>query len=205
MFIVDFDDTIFDTFRYKNARMDALAALGISRELSEETYQACRIGYTDERHAALIAERGFALEAIEKAFADCQARAKEFVFPDTEPFLSFLKSTGRPLVLLSLGGAGTQEAKLKASGLHHWFDRVFIVVADKAGVVKELTGTVTDRPVWLFNDKVQESVDLARAFPDMKVVLKRSPSLALEEYEQNILPHFQTLSEIQAYVAERLA
>ncbi|MBI5728890.1 MAG: hypothetical protein HY983_01420 [Candidatus Magasanikbacteria bacterium] len=204
MFIVDFDDTLFDTFRYKHARMDALQDLGVSRELSELTYQACRIGYTDERHAALIAKHGFNIEAIEKAFADCQARAQEFVFSDSVPFLSFLKSTGRSVVLLSLGGAVTQEAKLKASGLHNWFDRVFIVVADKISIVRELIDGVTDRPVWLFNDKVQESVDLARVFPDVKVVMKRSPSFAEEAYQQSGLPHFQTLTEIQAYVAKHL-
>lgn len=205
MYIVDFDDTIFDTFSYKNARMDALQILGVSRELAEQTYQACRIGYTDQRHAALIAEHGFDVTTVEKVFADCQAQAKDFVFSDTVKFLSFLKGTGRPVVLLSLGGAVTQEEKLKASGLHDWFYRVFIVVADKISIVKELVEGVTDRPVWLFNDKVEESIELSKAFPDIKVIMKRSPSFAETDYQKSGLPYFKSLTEIQAYVEECLA
>ena len=42
MFIIDFDDTLFDTHAFKHARLEAVKNLGVSEDLYWETYKKAR-------------------------------------------------------------------------------------------------------------------------------------------------------------------
>jgi len=104
-------------------------------------------------------------------------------------------------VLLSLGNPGYQEMKTKGSGVAAYFDRLFMVHDTKKHILSELFQSVHPKEVWFINDKVAESVELYKAFPHMRVVLKVSQNISIQEYEESGLPYFYTLAEIHAYVA----
>ena len=63
MFIVDFDDTLFDTHAFKEARLLAVQRTGVSEEEFWHTYREARnstdglFTYSNERHAAILAAR----------------------------------------------------------------------------------------------------------------------------------------------------
>lgn len=204
MYIIDFDDTLFDTHAYKRARLEAVQAVGISEDLFWKTYADARVtpdgtfSYTDERHAALLGSHRKDEKAVCEAFAQINDRIHEFVQPDAENFLHRLKATGTSLVLLSLGDEGFQEMKTHRSGLHMFFDRVVMVDRTKKDVVAELMKTNED-PTWFINDKVSETKEIVRLFPAVRAVLKISPKFDRMEYEESGLPFFDTLTEIADY------
>ena len=74
MFIVDFDDTLFDTQAFKEARCRALKECGVSEELFWETYRQARHSpdglstYSNNRHAEILVERGFEKACVLDAF-----------------------------------------------------------------------------------------------------------------------------------------
>lgn len=206
MFVIDFDDTLFDTHAFKRARLAAIRTLGVSEEVYWETYREARndaggmMTYSNERHATALAARGFSYEAILEKLLASVAQAREFLFPDAVSFLTFLKQRGRPLILLSLGEPSMQELKVRQSGLHDFFDRVFFVNLRKKEVLLELSKITTDCDCWLINDKVQETKELLSMFPQLQAVLKQSDSIAITEYEESGLPYFKTLSGLQHYI-----
>jgi len=211
MFIIDFDDTLINTHALKLEMLNNLKEVGIPEDLYRETYRQTRnnsdgiITYTVESHAKMLATRGFVYEEVLEALKkSLNGNMEKFVFPDAVQFINCLKKYNKPLVLLSLGEPATQEVKVRSSGLHDYFDRVFIVDSGKIKVLNELFGVEKVREAWFFNDKISESLEVLKEFPDLKVVLKKSDSISEEEYKQSGLKYFNTLTEIQKYVAQSI-
>ncbi len=207
MFIIDFDDTLFETEKYKIARMEALRSIGISEADFWETYQQARnddnglFAYSDERHAQMLARRGYDEVRILEFLQASTQGAVAFLDTEAHQFLQDLQSYHEPLVLLSLGDPATQGLKVKAAGIAHYFERLFLVEENKQAAVQELLDhVVPEKTVWLINDKPQETAELAKAFPRLKAVAKMSPRFTAHDYEVAGVPWFQTLSEISQYV-----
>ncbi len=207
MFIVDFDDTLFETEKYKLARMAALRGIGVSENDFWETYQEARndanglFAYSDERHAARLARRGYDDVETTCILRESTTGAVRFLDSEAHAFLKDLQTYGTPLVLLSLGDPATQELKVKAVGIAHYFERLFLVEENKQAAVQELLGHVPPgKSAWLINDKPAETGELAKAFPRLKAIAKMSPRFTVPEYEAAGVPFFKTLGEISHYV-----
>lgn len=211
MFIIDFDDTIYNTYALKLDTLENLGRLGVPENLYWETYRQTRnnsdgsIPYRPESHAVILESHGFNYEKILNTLKmTLWADPKKYLFPDTISFLNFLKNTDRPLVLLSLGEPVAQEAKVKKSGVHDYFDRVFIIDSGKTKVLKELFSVAREDHAWFFNDKVEESLEIANEFPNLKIILRKSGSIPEEDYKKSGLPYFKTLTEIAEYVKQSI-
>ncbi len=211
MFIIDFDDTLFNTRPgFRDARAQALAEVGVSDELYQATYLKARNGsdglvhYDDRRHAQVLAAEGFDEEKMFAALSSTVTpdKLKEFLFDDAISFLETLRSFGEPMVLLSLGDPDYQYLKIKRLDLEKYFDRVFMVSAPKKTVMAELLGAVSDTTIWFVNDKINETIELATAFPRLLPILKQASIFPEADYANSGLPHFKTLTEIQNYIAK---
>jgi phosphoglycolate phosphatase-like HAD superfamily hydrolase len=207
MFILDFDDTLFDTHAHKQARLAALSALGVSADMFWETYRQARNSadglfiYSNERHAEMLSLHGFDRDRIYSALeATTSGTLDHFLFSGTIQFLDYLKSLQLPMILLSLGDPSMQELKVRASGIHDYFDRIFFVNESKADVLAELFDSVDEGAVWFVNDKPDETKALAALFPQMHIILKKSASISDEKYEHSGLPFLQSITEIKTYV-----
>lgn len=207
MFIIDFDDTLFDTQSFKQARLEAVRACDVSDEVYWETYTEARnspdglFTYSNERHAEMIARRGYDKDVILAHLETTTGEnLKDFLFPTTCEFLDKLKAFNKPLILLSLGDPSFQELKVKGSCIDSHFDRIFMVKQSKADIVKDLLDTHPDETPWFINDKVLETVELHKQFPNIKPVLRRSLKIAPSRYKQSNLPHYQTLDEIYDHI-----
>lgn len=213
MFVIDFDDTLFDTQAFKDARCRALVPCGVSPEIFWETYRLARntpeglFVYSNNRHAEILAERGFDRQCVIDAFerASGEHLIASFLFEEAKPFLDFLKTFHQPLVLLSLGDTAAQELKVRASGIHNYFDRVFFVDAGKVAVMRELMGAVHDSDVWFINDKVGETKEIADFFPGIRVVLKQAPAFPVSDYAESAFPYFSSLTDIQRHITNAYA
>ncbi|MBI2443957.1 MAG: HAD family hydrolase [Candidatus Magasanikbacteria bacterium] len=207
MFIIDFDDTLFDTFRWKQARFLPLERLGIPRELIQETYRQIRartdIGYTNERHALALADYGYDIPAILHAFDETTTvRAlRQFVFSDAVPFLTDLRGRGERLALLSIGDSLFQQLKVKGCGLERYFQEVSFIQKEKERVVREFSSlNETSEPLWFINNRVAETQAVLAKVPTVRAVLKTSPDEPVAGYAASGLPYFNTLTEIGEYV-----
>src|SRR3989338_11189694 len=210
MFIIDFDDTLFDTQAFKQVRLLAVQVTGVSEEEFWETYRQARnspdglFTYSNERHARILAERGYDEQEVLAALASTTGGGlKDFLFPDAMVFLQRMKAYGEPMILLSLGNPGFQELKTKGSGVDIFFDRIFMVHDTKAHVLQELFKTVGGDAVWFINDKVEETKKLCAMFPQLEPLLKISERYERKEYAESGFPHFETLTEIGSFILER--
>lgn len=210
MFVIDFDDTLFNTHAFKQARIADLVATGVSEKDYQETYlEAMKkndlFSYSNERHAELLALRGYPKEKMLAALQETTgSRLREFLFPDTVEFVRKLKDTGSAVVLLSLGEASFQELKVKGSGIADYFDRMFMVQESKEFIIQELIAVgEKEEEMWFINDKVGETLLIKNRFPNLQVVLRKSESIREEEYMQSNLRYFKTLTEIYGYIEQK--
>lgn len=213
MFIIDFDDTLFDTHRFKSTLTQALLSVGVSETDADWSYKAAyntddgKFAHSNKRRAEFLAMRGHdqtkVLAALEKVSEPESLQIH--VLPGAIELLESLRALGQPLILLSLGDPDFQELKVRGSGVADYFDRLFMVNDTKEKVVAELLNHHQPTSYWLINDKVIESQTLAKAFPEMRVVLKKSARISEEDYKVSGYPYFENLLEIQNYVRNNLA
>ncbi|OGH65673.1 MAG: hypothetical protein A3J66_01345 [Candidatus Magasanikbacteria bacterium RIFCSPHIGHO2_02_FULL_47_14] len=208
MFIVDFDDTLFDTQALKQARLEAVQQLGVSEEEYWESYREARnshdglFTYSDERHAEVLGARGYSRdEVLFQLKTTTGDMLPDFLFPDTIPFLQDLKKYQQPMILLSLGNPGFQKLKTEGAGVNPYFDQIYMVHDTKRHVLEQLFArNDVDNTVWFINDKVAETKDLAQEFPGLKPILKKSDRSSDEEYRQSGFPFFETLKQVGEYL-----
>lgn len=213
MFIIDFDDTLFNTRPgFKEARIAAVARLDISPEVYQETYGQARrtpegiASYSNYRHAQILGTKGFDEAAVRAALETTTTpeKLRDLLYPEAHEFLQKLKKLGEPLVLLSLGDAEFQNLKVQGTGIAPYFERIFVVDDTKEHVVRKLLEHVTDSTIWFINDWVTQTMELALKFPSVRFVLKQSPTGGTdEEYTKSGLPYFKTLTEIYDYIAKQ--
>jgi phosphoglycolate phosphatase-like HAD superfamily hydrolase len=208
MFIFDFDDTLFDTQSHKVLRQKVLLDIGVSEQCFWETYFEVRKtadGFyknSNASHARQIALRGFDEKKVLDAFNSTTTVEilKSLVIEGAEDLLKYAKSLNVPMVLLSLGDASYQELKVKGVGLEKYFDRMFMVNDTKLHVMKELLSHVHENSVWLINDKIEETFEILKEFPNLKSLLRVSSCIGIEKYKESKIPYFLTLKDIQEYV-----
>jgi len=206
MYIIDFDDTLFDTQAFKEARLQAMLGLGIDEKLFWETYYEAHnntegiFTYSDSLHATVLSKYGFDEKEVSQFLYEITARAKYFLLPGAVEFLSFLKSSGQPMILLSLGDSGFQETKVKQTEVDKFFDRMFMVDDTKENILQEIFSKENQEETIFINDKIEETLNLKEKFPKMKIILRQSPAIPLERYQESNLPYFKTLKEIEKYI-----
>lgn len=208
MFIIDFDDTLFDTQALKQARLEAVQQLGVSEEEYWESYREARnshdglFTYSDERHAEVLGARGYSrVEVLFQLKTTTGDMLRDFLFPDAISFLQQVKKYHEPMILLSLGNPGFQKLKTEGVGVSPYFDEIYMVHDTKRHVLEKLFArNDVDETLWFINDKVGETKDLVQEFPDLKSILKKSDRSSDEEYRQSGFPFFETLSQIGEYL-----
>src|SRR3989338_10060156 len=99
MFIIDFDDTLFDTQRFKTARLHAMFELGVTEEDFWKSYQDATLSsgghftYTNERHAQMLMNYGYDFDVVYEAFQKTTEDLRMYLFTDTVSFLTSVRNT----------------------------------------------------------------------------------------------------------------
>ncbi|MFA6272102.1 MAG: HAD family hydrolase [Patescibacteria group bacterium] len=134
--VLDFDHTLFDTEKFKQALQDRLAMFGVTGDQFNSNYRIVkeRSGYYNYReHLRLLAQT----EELDENdlllnFNEIVNSANEFLFPDTVDFLNALKSIPKSeLYLLTFGQDEFQQAKVEASGIKAYFREIIDTVESK--------------------------------------------------------------------------
>ncbi len=208
MYIIDFDDTLLDTQKFKKERMKALLSLGVSEEIYWNSYSEARYDdenistYCDKRHADILHYKyGFVKKEVLAKLDEVNKKMPEILFPEVFNFLEKLKQTGDSLVLLSLGEPSFQEFKVKLSGVDKYFDRLFFVDDTKQHVIGELLEKTEDKHVWFIDNEIKQAVQMNRIYTKLRTVIKANEHVLKVKYDLARLPYFYNLLDIAEYVS----
>lgn len=209
MFVIDFDDTLFQTHKFKQMRVGALKSAGVPSSVDDEIYKKARnspdgmLTYSNIRHAEILASYGYdydkALYVLEKT---TEKEVLAGLLADgAKEFLQYLRDQGQTLVLLSLGSSEFQELKVRGCGVHELFDRMFMVHDTKEHILNELFEHIGDEAVWFVNDKIEETKKLCSKFFKLKPILKVSQLFPIDEYINSGMKYFNNFNELKEYVS----
>lgn len=135
--ILDFDHTLFDTPRLKQAIESVFLKHGVSRELFLETMEeskgegpankAGRRDWKPERQFKILKSRGLSnVDAIQNQFRKVLEESYIFLYEDTLPFLEKM-SKENSLALLTYGEDSFQNMKLEGcKGATKYFEKIVI-------------------------------------------------------------------------------
>ncbi|MFO7807654.1 MAG: hypothetical protein R6V40_04530 [Candidatus Moraniibacteriota bacterium] len=152
----DFDDTIFNTKRFKNDFVKVFNKNGISKEEFNRTYYNHSIrevgGYDFEKQLELINwPSEFSRKKAIQDFKELIDGLNGYVFED---FYSFVKKFDREnLFLISFGDSDFKNLKIKKSGVAQYFKEYKVVKEEGKGVFikncaleREKLFLIDDRP-----------------------------------------------------------
>jgi len=213
MFIIDLDNTLFNTYgspdSFSDYRVKSLEDLGIDKKLYLEAYSQARLKdgfmvYNDEQHAKVLAKYGFDKKEILKRLKKSHQKSvlKDMLYDDALLFLDNIKKFNEPIYLLSWGNTEFQKLKIDNLDLAKYFGKIFFTGGSKIEITKNLMDKAKDEEIWFINDKIKETLEIHNALPSIKPVSKQSAVIDEQEYINSKLPYFSTLTEIYEYIKQ---
>jgi len=207
MYIIDFDDTLFNTQLFKQKRKEAIVSLGISPEDYELSYiqgyvtEQGEYCYSNQSHATALAALGHNFDDVYQALqvTTISKNLQSYLFDDTIFFLEYLKNKNKKLILLSLGAHSFQQLKSQGSGVLGFFDDIFFVQKKKEEVILEILNKHQYDDIWFINDKIEETTTIVEKHKNIKAVIKNKSDLK----EINGIPIRQSLKEVIDYIEHK--
>lgn len=210
MFIVDFDYTLYQT----NLFVDGLKKVFLQYGVDETSYQASYkealqwegegygFDYTFEKHITILQRMGFPLEVATVVPQLKQCLKKEYICDDAFSLLQFLKTQG-PVTLLTAGNVTFQQWKVETIGLPTHVDECVYLHGNK----EEYIATLSHEKLLVFiNDNSTENARIKKSLPNVVIIGKHNVfKYEKQDIQGSGIPYFDTLTEIQRYIAEHYA
>lgn len=200
--ILDLDYTLLDTTAFKRALTASLEPLGVTTDQFFETYGVVahaipgQHGYSFEAQAKLLHEKyGYDEAEGLRRLTSVYEILPSFLYPDSLPFLKFLKEKHVPAVLFTWANPEHQEAKVKGLGIGSYLTKVVITSEAKGTADLELSEPQGE---WVFiNDNPNEIRALAARYPEARMIrIKRADGKKFPPEEDVLdVPTFSTLEE----------
>jgi len=186
--ILDYDDTCFDTKRFKQALFSFFVSLGFAHPLVEATYVSLRAhpaGYSPDTHAekliSLVARSSQTAAALRSRYLkhrpELFTAAHDYVYPDAR---DFIRTYANQVTILTVGESQYQEEKVACLGIY-----VTIITCEddcKAEALSTIVGHV-DR--FLFVDNLQKNLDhVGQQFPQAQLVLMNRSEGPIQHFDQ---------------------
>ncbi|MBI5222302.1 MAG: hypothetical protein HY980_02285 [Candidatus Magasanikbacteria bacterium] len=204
---VDFDKTIFDCYKFEKDIWTIFERKGVKREDYSATYKKslCTVSsdlfdYNFQEHVKFLRELGYKLGGEVRIELEGLLDKNNYLFPDTEEFLQFLRGNTKKMVLLTAGDDEFQKTKIKKTKLGGWFDEVEVVRGHKEDFLANKIKT-GDKAL-LVNDSIRENLIIRKNFPEVLIIIKFNPlRYTIDDAKKSGIPFFETLKEIKNYVA----
>jgi FMN phosphatase YigB (HAD superfamily) len=175
--IIDFDDTIFNTYKMMQEFIKSFKKAGFSSEEFKEIYKKSKEkkGEFDQKTViGLFSKlRSFDKHQVAKELAEILERAEEFVYPDFRKFVDNFPK--KELILLSFGSTDYQKIKIENAGMRKYFDKIYITNKDKVyNIEKTYRKYAGDRIVFI-DDKAEEIDKVKEKFPGIITLKMERP------------------------------
>jgi len=98
----------------------------------------------------------------EPEYKNFDKEINNYLFPETEKTLSYLKNQGHKLILLTLGEPNFQKSKVDNSKIKKYFEKIVYEPKNKAEntLLKDLS--MGDEDIIIINDKKEESNEMQK-------------------------------------------
>lgn len=183
--IFDFDDTLFDTKRFKLDIFEAIRSEGFEDNTINETY--LNILKTDtynfEKHIKALEDKSNTSNTSSLLKNLMNLPYPTYVFEGVPETLAKLKENYK-LVLLTKGDEFFQKFKLEKTDLNKFFASrdVYVVSDDKANAASKME---LDGEVYFVNNNPKENAEVAGMFPNFKYILV-SPENPVSKVLENL-------------------
>ena len=206
---IDLDDTLFNTYMFKEDILECFARCGVTKEDYYDSYRQAVFGpvegyfdYTFKKHADILRNLNYQIpdstiddlnNLLKKNYNDSQA----------EQFLLGIKKISHKLILLTAGEPELQKKKIDSTGLAKYFDQIEIIDGGKSQKIVAVAGQANK--ILFVNDNFKENIQLKHDLPYVLVIAKKHKVLWKEDNYQSIdLPYFDSLIEIKDYATRSL-
>lgn len=178
--ILDFDYTLFDGKKFKNALAKSLLVFGIDKKMWLETYNQVRYkknketGYIPEAHLKILVKKTKTnYKDLEIAYNKVIDNAQKYLYKDSIGFLEKLKKQEYTLYILTFGNSGFQKQKISASGINKYFKEIICTDKDKFKVSDQIPGV--DEALFI-NDNPNEIAQLQIIHPRANFIQIKRPN-----------------------------
>lgn len=203
--VFDFDDTVFDTERFKEERFyTSLSEYGVSREEFKSHYQKYRDTnpvYDIHLHLQeLCAEKNIDIPVEDVVFSMVRG-IDQYVFPEYKPI--FEKYGRENIFILSQGSEHFQMLKIKHSEIEEKIEKAYIVAENKENTLHDLSLMWPAETILFFDNTVsnfhfeRKEANIIPVFVGDPSLLSETDSLFLEENNIRICKK----DEIEANIA----
>lgn len=205
--ILDLDHTLLDSVALKRKLEESIAPLGVTPEQFRDTYRATtaaieeQYDYDIARHAQLLHEAcGVDAEEVARRLHATLEGLPALVYPDSIPFLDFLRERGTPISLLTYGNATFQQEKVWLLGIASYFKNM--IFTEKGKETAELHLSEPDKEWMFINDNPNEMRTLQERFPESTMLrIKRADGKQFPTEEDTLdVPTFATLDDAKQYL-----
>ncbi|MCK4919021.1 MAG: hypothetical protein KAS01_01410 [Candidatus Pacebacteria bacterium] len=193
--ILDFDDTIFDTFQVMQEFRKIFNRLGFTDDEFWSAYQQCKKDINDFNPDIFLdtieRARSYDKKKAKEGMQNLTERFSDFIFSDFFCFLNIAKK--EELILLSYGLSDFQKNKIEKSGIIPYFSEIIITSRDKAEDVEEIQNKYKEKLVFI-EDKA-ESIDSVK---------KKLPEVTTMKIIRPQGGHIEKKSELTNYIIQDL-
>ncbi|MCK5413115.1 MAG: hypothetical protein KAI57_01940 [Candidatus Pacebacteria bacterium] len=193
--ILDFDDTIFNTFRVMQEFRKIFNRLGFTDDEFWSAYQQCKNNINDfnpDIFLDIIGKiRPCDKNKAKEGMQNLTEKFSNYIFSDFFCFLNIAKK--EELILLSHGLSDFQKNKIEKSGIIPYFSEVIITSRDKAEDIEEIKNKYNEKLIFI-EDKA-ESIDSVK---------KRLPEVTTMKIIRPQGRHIERKSELTNYIIQDL-
>ncbi|MFA6382827.1 MAG: HAD family hydrolase [Parcubacteria group bacterium] len=179
--LVDFDDVLLNTNRFRKNYKKIYAAYGIDPEVFEQyykksvTYEKSITVYDPEKHLKEI-KRGenIKISKLRKSIYNFAENSKKYVFKDVKKFLAKFKKDD--IIIITHSKSKFQKVKLKNSGLKKLVKKIIQTGKLKAYTVKKLATQKiikNGEAAYFLDDRVDQINEVKKINPSVITVLIR--------------------------------
>ena len=175
--VLDFDDTIFNTYQLMQESLAVFNGLGFQEEQFWDAYAKCKekVGDFDPKTIIdLLSEvKSFDKIKAEKEIGLILDNSKDFVYSD---FFNFAKSFSKnDLILLSFTTTGTQKIKIDNSKITEFFGSIIITHRDKTEELKPILKKYKEEKIFFIDDKTSQVDNIKNKLPKVITMKIKRP------------------------------
>ena len=179
--LIDFDDVLFDTKRFKDDVIGLFLRNGIAKDVFDKYYHNPKRNkslktYDPWRQLEMIRTgESFDIGKIKKELEAFMGDTGNYLFKDSLGFMeTFDKADIR---IVSYGEENFQARKIAGCGAGSRCDRVFITEELKSEIIGKILedGDFKDDKIFFIEDRIEQIEDVKSRFPFVKTIFMRRP------------------------------